>query len=151
MYTLEKGKPYPYHNKADGNEKMNLETNEAFFDILFYSSQAKEDSKFWGKAPVKIYPVFIDHIPSIIVKFLVQKLEFDVTMNFHKVEESARDEWLNQNVNAMTIFLIDANTNIIRGMRMIGTDFQDPFRQACRNQLDTYGSFVAVDAKITEI
>jgi hypothetical protein len=48
MKKYETGKPYPDHNRANGVEKCVIQTNNAFFDVLFYSSSAKEDAKFFG-------------------------------------------------------------------------------------------------------
>ena len=96
MHKISVGKSYPVHNHANGIERPVLQTNTAFFDVLFYSSDPKADQKFWGTGSLNLYPVFISHLPFVCAVFPDQHFSFDVSMNFFRVHEHERAPWLNK-------------------------------------------------------
>jgi hypothetical protein len=151
LTKIEKGKPYPLHNNARGIERPVIETNTSFFDILLYSLDAKSDAKFWGKSPVKIYPVILDSIPIVVVRYPKEGFDFDVSMNFHKVHAEQREDWLSNDGNLISLVLIDAKTNFVHGLRLLGVDFSAEFRSACKEQLRQYNSSFEIDTKIAAI
>lgn len=151
MKTYETGQPYPDHNRANGQEKTVIQTNTAFFDVLFYSSAAKEDAKFFGSDLLKLYLFEKENIPFICMLFPKQKFSLDASMNFHKVFEEGRTEWLQSEGNLITFYLIDCKTNILRSIRVVSVDFAPKFRQLCKAQLEVYKGAQQVEHKINSI
>lgn len=147
------GEPYPYHHRADGNERVLAEMNNAFFDVLFYSSQPQADARMWTKGKLKYGLFMAKNIPFFVLDFPSDQFNLDVAINFLKIQEDKADEWLNSDANVINLFLIDANTNIIHGMRMISIrhDLAEKIRDACEAQDVHYDSPAQVDQTIAGI
>lgn len=151
MFVYEVGKPYPHHNRANGTERPVSELNSAFFDVLLYSLDPEADKEFWKKGQLK-YAVFIAHtIPFFIIDFPKDEFNFDVSINFLKVQEDKADEWLNSKSNIINLYLINARNNNIEAMRMISVaqSAADLIRDACEKQDEEYKSWEEVESKIT--
>lgn len=152
MTRFEVGQPFPVHNRARGVEETRIDINEEFFDMCFYSSQAAKDAKMFTKGKMR-YGVFVeDNIPFFIIEF-VGDMSIEASFNFLKLKQDKVDHWLNSKANSITLYLIDNQTNILHGMRLIGIKHEvaDQFRDACEAQDNTYATHNEVEIKTLSI
>ena len=155
MTKFEVGQPFPLHNHARGIEETRISFNESFFDIFFYLKRAgTEDIKTFRKGPLK-YGVFeSQNIPFFILE-LGSNWTVDTSLNILKVKEDKIEQWLNSEANAITMYCIDADTNIILGMRLIGIlpTVAEKIRDVLDEQLNMYNTRTAneVEAVINKI
>ncbi|OIN55733.1 hypothetical protein [Arsenicibacter rosenii] len=153
MTKYEVGQPFPHPEyRANGTEGAKIMTTSAFFDILFYSSQPAADRETVTKKPLKYGIYQKDNVPFFLLEFNGE-FSVDAPMNINKVDNSAVEEWLNSNGNLVTIYLIDARTNIIHGIRAIGLrhDVAELMRDICEKQDEQYASVGQVDKVIDQI
>lgn len=152
MTKFEVGKLFPIHNQAQAIEETKINTNEGFFDVCFYSLHVADDAKMFTKGKLK-YGVFVkDHIPFFILDF-VGGISVDASLNILKVKQDKVEAWLNSRANGITLYLIDAQTNILHGMRFIGikNKVAEQIRDACEAQDANYATHSEVDVKSFEI
>lgn len=152
MYIIEVGKTYPYPNLSGGVDAPRLQPTNSFFDIVAWSTESKSDAIFWGITPLKLYPVIIDDIPIVVLSMPKVGFKLDVSLNIKGlgVEEDV-NRWLANDGNIINLILVDANTNIVKGLRMVSVDFQEEVRTACKKQLASYDKTLSVYLRIKEI
>lgn len=153
LYTYEVGKPFPHpEQKAPGIEQPRVMVTSGFFDVLFYSLNPQADKATFTKKPLRYGVYQQDAIPFFIVDF-PGDFNFDVSININKVDNKHIDEWLNSDNNLVTLYLIDARTNIIHGIRAIGLKHEvaEQIRDICEKQDEHYASVGHVDIVINRI
>jgi hypothetical protein len=140
MQTLtryEVGKRFPLEPLLQQGEVTKAIVNAAFFDVACVISNPtpKEIKKFRsGGYTVGVYDG--GHVPFIIFHF-DENFSFDAPIDLSKVAENLQDDWLNSKTNAVTLFLVDAATGILKGQRMVGLppEIGDTVRNICEKQL----------------
>lgn len=122
------------------------------FDLIMYMNNPSFDEKIQAKTGTLKYGVFENSfVPFFIVSF--DSFSFDASMNVFKLPSDKREDWIASQPNAVTLFLIDSSTNIIKAIRFIGieTDAISAFKQTCKKQLHQYTSAHEVEASINRI
>lgn len=151
MLIYEVGEEFPIVHPIGSRSGFMVQTMEGgSFDILAYIDRptAKEKREF--KQGIFRVGCYVDSdIPFIVCQF--DTIESDAPFNAHKINSELVGNWLNTEANAVTFYLIDAKTNILQAMRLIGIDFMNDLKNTLRKQLTTYNSSKAVDYKIDEI
>lgn len=140
------GQPFPSPKVLPGADYPLASFNEAFLDVLFYSSDANADKKIWGADRLTLYFYEASSVQFIAAKFEKLNIDFDVSLNFLKTMEQPREAWLAGTGNLMTLFLIDANTNLLAAMRTVSVNFAPELREGIGRQLAAYQSVEAVEA-----
>jgi hypothetical protein len=151
MTKFEVGQEFPSHNRARGIEESRIDMNESFFDFCFYSAQADEDKAMFTKKPIK-YGLYVQEaIPFFIVEF--SEMSCDASINFLKVMQDKADDWLNSEGNIINFYLIDAKTNILKGMRTISVQkaFAELVRDTCEAQDEKYSTHTEVESIVNRI
>lgn len=141
-----------YINKK--TDAVRLRPHENFADaIISLTNLRRREVDTLIKGAVR-YGLFVfDSIPFLILKFFDSELSFDFSMNIYGIKEEYREDWLNSEMNALTIVPIEAETGIIRGLRLIPADplLCSMMKMACRNQLDLFRNAFEVDSAIVDI
>lgn len=122
------------------------------FDILMYMKTPSFNEKLQAKTGKLQYGIFeSSNIPFFIVKF--ESFSFDASMNMLKLPFHKRNEWLSENKNGVTLFLIDSMTNIIKSIRFIGLNIGavNTFKSACSNQIKHYKTPEDIEKAIENI
>lgn len=152
MFRYEVGKPFPF-NFARGIEECRASVNGAFFDVLYYIKDPKPtDIETWRKDKI-VYGVYVEAgIPFFLIDFTPANWNFDLTLNIFKVQENEIDDWLNGEGNVITLFLIDADSNILCAMRTISilSSVSEKIRDVMEKQTDVYSSSDEVDVAIQD-
>ena len=148
------GKPFPLHNYADGTDKILCALNEGFFDVLCYLTDPinKEVEMFrTGKLRYGVYRN--EHVPFFLIDFIGENWNCECSINIHKAQEDMVENWLNSDANTITIYLIDANSNILKSMRLIGIkqEVAEEIRDILEKQDEVYSSASEVNSKINSL
>lgn len=149
MHALEVGQPYPFHNHATGTERVVLQRTEAFFDVLYYSQSAATDARPWGRLPLRVGVAEpVPGTPYVLFQF-PDDWEFAVTLNLHKASTAAAArDWLASRGNLVTMCLLDAQTNVVRRLRVVSLPpaVAQQLRAAAARQLAGFADAGAADA-----
>jgi hypothetical protein len=156
MVVFTFGELFPLHNKTNRTEYCRADFSDSFFDICYYFPFVDERHiNAWGKDSFK-YGVFEAHnIPFFLVEFEIdgQRWCFDLSLNVHHILEGDATTWLKSDSKIIRLYLIEGNTNILKGMRMISINENaaNYIRDICEEQYQNYQSIQEVDAKICKI
>lgn len=151
MYKV--GESFPQPNILPGAERCIASLNTAFFDVLYYIQKpSSEDIRTWRKGKLK-YGLYAEKsVPFVIIDFPDARWNFDVSIDILKVySEEQREDWLNGEGNIVTLFLINAGTNILEGMRTISVNFGEKLRDILEEQCILYESSAEVDKEFNDI
>ena len=154
MQKFEVGKNFPYPNTSNGMEIARLSFNTNLFDVIYYiNGSSGKDIQVWKKSKLKYALYQQAKIPFPIFLFPNQNWSFDLSMNIYKAEEDKVEDWLNNDGNIVTLFLIDAKTNILLAMRTIGVKpkWSEKLRDILEDQWNEYDSAQKVDLAIDAI
>ncbi len=94
-------------------------TDHSFFHIVYYCTQPEADGPNWQKGPLVYGLHSSQDIPCFLVHLTGLGLAFEVTINIHTLATDRVDGWLNSDRTLVPMLLMDAQTNIIRAMRML--------------------------------
>jgi hypothetical protein len=156
MVVFTFGELFPLHNRTNRTEYCRADFSDSFFDICYYFPFVDERHiNAWGKDSFK-YGVFEAHnIPFFLVEFEIdgQRWCFDLSLNVHHILEGDAATWLKSDGKIIRLYLIEGNTNILKGMRMISINENAAtyIRDICEEQYQNYQSIQEVDAKICKI
>jgi hypothetical protein len=141
-----------------GTEGVRAEFGNGFLDITYYIDRpVPRDVAFFNNGAIHYGVYEEDQVPFFLLQLRLLNLEswtMEVTLNIHKLHPDSRQEWFDdREANATMIYLVDANTNTLLGMRSIGlsTEVSDQVRQICQQQLTRYDDMHQVDEVIERI
>jgi hypothetical protein len=148
--------PFPLHNKANGTEYCRIDLNDSFFEICYYfPSPDSKHINAWGKDSFKYGVYTSKNIPFFLIEFEVNKARwcFELSINIHRILDNKANVWLNSDSRIIRLYLIEASTNILVGMRMIeiSKSVAEYIRDICENQDEKYDSVKEVDLAIDQI
>lgn len=138
MIKYEVGKPFP-HEGYRGRDAVYAMVNEAFFDIVIVINKPTQSEKKTIKHEPMRYGAYIENsVPFVIIDFRFQDLNFDCSINFHKVSEKDRENWFKEKSNAMNIFLVDSTTYNLEAIRFVGVelDFASVLKDSLKEQIE---------------
>lgn len=143
------GKPFPRPNPTPSTEGATALTNPDFFDVAFYSLHAEEDAELWPTATVAPFLYVHEQALPFVVFLLVEaKLTVEVTLNALAVPEALRPAWLAATADAVSLFLVDAPTNVLTAHRLVTVGWAAVLRRACQQQAATFASAAEVQAAL---
>lgn len=133
-YKVEERFPHDkYLNRGEITVTM---LNESFFDILLcLNGTTTREVEAITKGDMKIYlfEAFPD-IPFIILDF-GNGFNLDVSLDVTKITGEQAQKWLTSEANVINIFLVEAQTGVLKGMRMISINFADEIRAILKRQI----------------
>ena len=152
MIKYEVNQVYPFPHPQPGLEISLSEINTAFFDVKNYlHNPTPEEIKDWRRGNLKYGFYFENNIVFFLLQ--LETMSLDVSINILKVKtEEQREAWLNEEGKVINIFLIDAATNILKGMRMFSIPME--LAERLKDTLETqqnYEDVKIIDEKISEI
>ena len=63
-----------------------------------------------------------------------ENFSIDISFDISKFDDETRRKWLASETNAIAIFLVEATTGILEGIRLIGVGFAPQLREICARQ-----------------
>lgn len=146
------GKPFPRPNATPDAEGATALTNPDFFDVAFYSLHAEEDAQLWPTATVR--PFLYVHqqaLPFVVFLLVEAKLTVEVPINALAVPDALRPAWLTaaaHDANVVSLFLVDAATNVLTAHRPVTVGWAAALRRACRQQAERFTSAAEVQTAL---
>ena len=137
------GKKFPIPNPNGSNDCIKPKITGASFNLLYWIDKpAVEEIKEWRTGPFR-YGVFVRHeIPFFLMRFLNLNWNLDVHFEIHLEIEGGTnyDDFLLEPGNVLIMYLIDASTNTLLGLRAVALELSivTDIKNACLNQLTKY-------------
>lgn len=143
------GKPFPRPNPTPGAEGATALTNPDFFDVAFYSLHAEEDAERWETATVAPFLYVHEQALPFVVFLLVEaELSIEVTLNALAVPAEVLGPWLAATADAVSLFLVNAHTDLLTAHRLVPVGWAASLRRACQQQAAAYASAAEVQAAL---
>lgn len=147
------GQKFPHNNYLNKGNIFTLMLNDTSFDLVgVLSGISKQEIEDWQKGSFTLYLYHANDIPFLCVSF--KYFQFDVSFNILKmVEEDYINFWIENEANAVSMFLVEEKTGIIKAMRMVGIsyDIANRIKEICKKQKENYKNYKEVDYKIQSI
>ncbi|OHD24189.1 MAG: hypothetical protein A2Y38_24870 [Spirochaetes bacterium GWB1_59_5] len=143
IQTLEVGKPFPIKNPHGKNDCVIAAVVGQSFDIYCWIDGVNsKEVQAWKRGWLRYGAYVKDDIPFFLLYFVDVKWPLDISINILAEKEKDRpyQEYLHSAANMVNLMLIDADSNTLKAMRMIGLDnaVAGEIRLACINQLQRY-------------
>ncbi|MFW5803627.1 MAG: hypothetical protein ACOCWG_00180 [bacterium] len=142
---------FPIPNPIPFTENVRSDINSDFINIILnIASPTPQEIKTWSKDPLS-YGVFTESdIPFFLIDF--GGWYFDVSVNLLKLtDKNLRDLWLKTIGGRLNMFLVDAETNELKSMRIINFSRTDKIKQVLKRQTQRYQNDFEVDLEINRI
>lgn len=142
---------FPFSNPVPYVENTRSELNSEFIDIIYnIQNSTPKDVKVWSRSNFR-YGLFVESdIPFFIIDFGGWNLE--VSVNLLKLtDKNQRDLWLKKRRGCLQMFLIDADTNVLKSLRIISFSSTVNFKQILEKQEQRYQNYSDVDLEIKRI
>ncbi|MBO0931876.1 hypothetical protein [Fibrella aquatilis] len=153
MITYELGQPYPHKAYYPKREEIRAVMDHSFFHIVYYCTQPEADGPNWQKGPLSYGVHVSEDIPCFLVHLTGIGLAFEVTLNVHTLGNDLVDGWLNSDRTLVPMLLMDAQTNVIRAMRMLSIKpgVAAALRDCLERQDARYADVAAVDQATDDV
>lgn len=153
VVKYEVGAPFPQPNDCPHVERCTTQIVGGSFDVLYYIKGASAaDVKTFKDAFLRFHVMPVDDIPFMAISYAGSRWTYDFSLTVAARGELA-DAFLTDEANAVTLFLIDADTNKLRAARMVGLppEAVRQIKDACRAQVERYGDAAEVLAVINRV
>jgi len=145
MQTLEVGKSFPVKNPHGKADHVTAAIVGQSFDVICWAADiSSKEVQAWKRGWLRYGAFTREDIPFFLIYFPEIKWPLDVSINILIEREHGRPfrDYLDSAGNAVNLFLVDAATNTLKAMRMIGIDntVAGDIRLACINQMQRYQS-----------
>lgn len=144
-----------YH--ANPNPSISSHTcllNRILFDVVFYSDALSEkEIKDWeDNQMIKSYFDYVEGIPFFVLDFGSWSIKTPINLRSMASNQDI-EEWLKETANVVSIYIVDATTNIILTERMICIKTSDlrECKKVLKEQLSLYSNGLQVLEKIYQI
>lgn len=143
MQEYRVGEPFPLKNPYGKSDYITAAIVGQSFDVICWADRPSSKEVHAWKRGMLRYGAFIrDDIPFFLLYFPDVKWSMDISINILAEKEHSRPfrEYLDGAGNMVNLFLVDASSNILKAMRMIGLDntVVGDIRLSCINQLSRY-------------
>ncbi len=143
MQQYKVGESFPIKNPHGKNDCVIAAVVGQSFDVYCWANGLNsKEVQAWKRGMLR-YGAFIkEAIPFFLLYFPEIKWPVDVSINILAEKEHGRpyQDYLGSAANMVNLFLVDASSNTLKGIRMIGLDnsVAGEIRHACISQLDRY-------------
>ncbi|MEI7706890.1 MAG: hypothetical protein WCI90_01375 [Chlorobium sp.] len=128
------GQLFPHEEYCTGREMNVAIPTEGFFHILMSLKKiSRKERKLFTRGTITASLFEQRDIPFLVVDF-GENFSIDISFDISKFDDETRRVWLASESNAIAIFLVEATTGIIEGMRLIGVGFAPELRAICARQ-----------------
>lgn len=149
--TYEVGQRLIIDNPA-GHEECNLlVTHSEGMNLIIYSEQTEADMAQFLR-PIGVFGFTQAEVPYLVVTFGQNETELQLawSMNAYDIPDERLERWLANEQNQIGIWLVNAQTNVVVGGRMLGrhlaTALLANVKQTLRRQRDHYYDAEAVES-----
>ncbi|BFH18246.1 hypothetical protein J6TS7_20680 [Paenibacillus dendritiformis] len=152
MIKYEVGTLFPHPNLKKGMDNCRTQIVGSSFDVLCYiTNPTNKDRKVFKDALLRFHVWVYQHIPFMAVSYLGSNWTYDFTLTV--VGGSNVESSFFEPGNAVTLFLVDAKTNIMQAGRLIGLpeEAEKLIKDACSEQLKVYKDRKEIDAVIASV
>ena len=152
MQKFEVGKQFPVpYRRQEGLTPVIDGTTLSF--VLTISSPTKNEVAGIRKGLAKYGVAAIDDIPFIVWDFSQANITLDCYLNILCEPQEKQDAFFPELGNLLTIYLVDWQTGILHGIRVIGAEgaFMDAVKTTALNQVGRYKSANDVDMVAAQI
>lgn len=151
MIKYEVGKPFNTPCPIPGGDFGLTRVLTSGFDIIVYLNKPSVNEKREFRQGVLRFGIYdAGDVPFFLLQFAV--IDMDATLNLFKakIETPKRSSWINNLGNALTLYLVDSQTNILHGIRLIGIEPADveKLKAILHRQNENYSSVNDVDVAI---
>ena len=131
-YTV--GQLFPHEDYCTGREMNVAIPTEGFFHILMALKKiSRKEKKLFTKGTITASLFEQRDIPFLVIDF-GEGFSIDISFDISKFDDETRRIWIASETNAIAIFLVEATTGIIEGIRLIGVGFAPKLREICARQ-----------------
>ena len=153
MIKYEVGEQFPSKNPLSGEDITIADFTSGFVDIkCFMTNPTDAEIKAWCTGRMT-YCLYTNRaVPFIVID--LPGFNLDVNINILKIKtEEQRTEWLNEEGNLITFFLVDAQTNVLVGMRAVSVhkELANKLKDTLEKQCEEYNTAEEVDLMIAKI
>jgi hypothetical protein len=135
MIKYEANTLFPHPQYLHRGEISVAMLNEGFFDIaLCLNNLTTKETETVRQGDMKLYLYETLDVPFIILDF-GGGFSIDVSIDITKISGSEAQKWLTSEANTINIFLVEAASGILKGMRMISINFADDIRTILSRQI----------------
>jgi hypothetical protein len=139
MDVYQVGKLFPIEKYCTGNEQHVAIVTNSFFNVLMSLKHiSKKEKELFSQGKLCAYLFEQKDIPFLVLDF-GEGFSIDMSFDTSKFDEKFRKEWMTSDANVITLFLVEASTGILEGMRLIAVGFADEFREICARQTGKQG------------
>jgi len=134
MDAYKVGQLFPHEEYCTGREMNVAIPTEGFFHILMSLKKiSRKEKKLFTTGTITASLFEQRDIPFLIVDF-GENFSIDISFDISKFDDETRRKWLVSETNAIAIFLVEATTGILEGIRLIGVGFAPQLREICARQ-----------------
>jgi hypothetical protein len=134
MEAYRVGQLFPLEQYCTGREMNIAIPTESFFHLLMSLKKiSSKEKRLFTTGKITAYLFEQRDIPFLIVDF-GEEFRFDISFDTSKFDDETRRIWMASETNAIAIFLVEATTGILEGMRLIGIGFAPQLREICARQ-----------------
>jgi len=134
MDAYKVGQLFPHEEYCTGREMNVAIPTEGFFHILMSLKKiSRKEKKLFTTGTITASLFEQRDIPFLIVDF-GENFSIDISFDISKFDDGTRRKWLVSETNAIAIFLVEATTGILEGIRLIGVGFAPQLREICARQ-----------------
>jgi len=107
---------------------------EGFFNILMSLIKiSPKEKELFTNGTITAFLFEQRDVPFLIIDF-GEGFSFDISFDTSKFDDETRRIWMASETNAIAIFLVEATTGILEGIRLIGIGFAPQLREICARQ-----------------
>lgn len=129
------GERFPHSQYLNYGEITVSVFNDTFFDILscLYDLSGKE-IKIFQNGDFQFSLFTFEGVPFICINFIGADLSFDLSLDITKLSAVQQENWLNSDSNVINMFLVDAESGILKAMRTFTIKFSEDIRDILEEQ-----------------
>ena len=129
------GERFPHSQYLNYGEITVSVFNDTFFDILscLYDLSGKE-IKIFQNGDFQFSMFTFEGVPFICINFSGADLSFDLSLDITKLSAVQQENWLNSDSNVINMFLVDAESGILKAMRTFTIKFSEDIRDILEEQ-----------------
>ncbi|GAB3740556.1 hypothetical protein GCM10028774_56430 [Spirosoma jeollabukense] len=153
MMSFDIGRPFPIDRyQATGQESIKAMMTVGLFDILFYTLNPVDDRALFNRGLLRYGLYEREGLPSFLIEF-PGHFSFELPLNIRKIDPDAVADWIKSDANGLTLYLLNARSNIIEGIRFMGLrpELITQLRQVSQEQLARYPTPSAVEDGFDQI
>ena len=134
MNAYKVGQLFPHEEYCTGREMNVAIPTEGFFHILMSLKKiSRKEKKLFTAGTITASLFEQRDIPFLVIDF-GEGFSIDISFDISKFDDETRRIWLASETNAIAIFLVEATTGILEGIRLIGVGFAFQLREICARQ-----------------